>query len=245
VAKPSKKLSRKDLKQPDEFQTKGERALEHLHENRNKYFLVIIAIIAVAGLVSGANAFWTYRQGKISKHYANAMEAYTAPVVAMGEKDKPEGLSFPSDETKYMEALRRFGEISSSYSSSSYGELSVFYAGNCHFKLKRYDKAAEAYAKFIDEAGSSMESIVFLAHNNMAQSLEMKGELDKAYAEYQILIDEDAELWKEQAYFFQAYILEKQEKKEDAVKKLEKLLEEYPETSLKAKAEKRLMVLKG
>lgn len=242
------KISQKELKQPDEFQNIGERALQHITDNRKWYIIGLIGIIVIAGIVSGVRAIIEHRAEKISKMYADALESYDAPIVEDTEENKenkPTGLYFPTEEAKYLEALQKFESLQQSYSGSNFGDMAVFYIGNCHFKLKRYDKAIESYTKFVNDGSSDLDSLKFLARHNLAQSLEIQGKLDDAIKQYDEILSSSDKAWREQAYFFKGYLLEKQDKKEDAVKIYEKMIEEFPESQLKSKAEKRLMMLKG
>jgi len=242
------KISQKELRQPDEFQTLGERALQHITDNRKWYILGIIALFVIAGVVSGVRAIIDHRTEKISKMYADALESFDAPIVEENEENKenkPEGLYFPTEEAKYLAALQKFESLQQSYSGSNFGYMALFYIGDCHFKLKRYDKAAEYYARFTDEGSSDLDSLKFVARHNLAQALEMQGKLDDAIKQYDEILNSSDKVWREQAYFFKGYLLEKQDKKEDAVKMYEKMIEEFPESQLKSKAEKRLMMLKG
>ena len=106
----TEKLTRKDLRQPDEFQTLSRQALEWVEHNRNAVIAALAAIIVVLIAVVA------YRMISQSRE-AGAATAYAEARALLNDK-------------KYGDAASRFDEVANRYSSTSYGALAVLERGN-------------------------------------------------------------------------------------------------------------------
>ncbi len=244
MATPKKvKLSKKELKQPDEFQSQGERIVAQISENKKTIQLVFGALVLVGVIALGVNAFLSSQADKVSQAFAKAMEVYEAPVMTDEEYQQADAryrpkTYFPTEEEKYTKSLSAFDEFLKGNAGSNLGLLAMLHRGNCHFHLGNLDKAASDYQAFLQKG--ALGDFSFLAHQNLGQVYDAKGEFDKALAEFQKLVDEKDSPLKEQGAFFVAHIYYRKGDKEKAKEALEKFIENYPESSLKSKAEKRL-----
>ena len=148
------KLSQKELKQPDSFQSTGEKLFQHFADYRKQYLLGLAGAFLVFGLAFGVKTYLTKRSADVSQGFSAALEVYLAPV--MGENDKKNadeatksGLTFPNEETKFVSASEKFKTLADDHGNTTYGKFAIFYHANCLFKLKQYEKAREGYEKFM------------------------------------------------------------------------------------------------
>ncbi len=241
----AKKLSRKELKQPDTFQTKGEEFLQHFIDNRRRYLYAVLGFIGIILLITIASNLLQMRNDKISEVYADAMKVYDAPVVKDTEGEPQEGLTFSTEEAKYLAATEKFQTVVNEYGGSAYGNIANFYLGNSHFQLKRYEKAREAYQAFIDNSGSDFSQFNFLAYHNIAQSYDAEKKFDQAIETYKKILSFGGELWKDEASFMIADIYKREGNKAEAIKWYTDVTENYPDSEVKPKAEKMLTLLRG
>lgn len=242
------KLSQKELKQPDSFQSTGEKFLQHFVDYRKQYLLGAVGLLVVFGLAFGIKTYLAKRSAAVSQSFGAALETYLAPIKSEKElKDADEAtkseLSFPNEETKYVAAQTKFQEIVEKHGGTTYGKFAAFYVANCLFKTKQYDKARDGYTKFMAEAGSDFADLKFVAENNIAQTYDAEGKLDEALAAYKKIYETPEGVFKDQALYMQAEINQRQGKRDEAVKLYNELLEKFPETDLKSQVEKMLTIL--
>lgn len=242
------KLSKKDLNQPDAFQSRGEQILDHLVKYKARYFAAAGSILAIILAVVIVRAWLTHRTEGISQQFAEAMKAYHATVAEKKDpaaKEKKDDLTFPSEEARNLEAQRRFQTIVDQYGSTSYGQAARFYIAHTHFRLKNYAKARELYETFLKDSGSDFAQFKFIALHNVAQCHYGEGNLDKALEIYNQILKEDGASFKDEATYQIAAIYRRQGKTDDAVKWLKELKEKYADSPLKGKADKLLTILRG
>lgn len=239
------KLSRKELKQPDTFQSRGEQILQHFIDNRKRYLLGLAALVVLIAAIWGVRYFFSQRDAEMSQRFGEALEVYLAPVVK-DKTQKPEGadVTFDTDEHKYMAAMEKFKAVAEKYKGNNVGTFATFYLANCHFKMKQNDKARDLYDQFLKAAdGKIFADLRFVAESNIAQSYDQEGQLGKAAEIYQKLYENEKGLFRDQALFLLAEMAQRQGKKDEAVKKYNELLDKFQDTDLKPQAEKMLTLL--
>ncbi len=241
----AKKLDKKELKQPDAFQSKGEKALDHVVQNKKRYLTYIAAFLGLVILVQVGFAFRDYRNGKVSTAFSDAMKVVDAEVI----EDKTQAaeakeMTFESEEAKNLAITTQLGEFINKHADSRFATLARMHVGNAFFALKRYDKALENYETFLKDG--DFAQFRFMALNNIAQCQENQGNTDQAIATYKKIIDESkTDLWKDQSFYALGVLYKKQGNNDESIKWFDKLVEKYPESGLKTKADKFLAVLRG
>jgi tetratricopeptide (TPR) repeat protein len=247
VAQSKSKLSRKALKQPDQFQTQGEAVLQNLIDNKKRYLTYAGILVGLMIIYSVAMSYMASRDESLSEDYGQVMRIYNAQVAAKPEEADPTGdtPTFASEEMKYVSASEALEKFIAENSGSGFANAARLYLGNAFFMLKRYDKAREAYQTFLENANGPFDELSFIALNNIAQSLDAEDKLDEASATYQRIVDESEGIWGAEATYNIAQIKKRQGKNEEAIKLLLGLQEKYPDTAAKSKADKLLTVLRG
>lgn|GEM_PF-3509383 len=245
----SKKLSRKELNQPDQFVTRGEQLLQNLVDNRKRYIMYVGAVFGVFILVNLICMYFQSQNDKISIQFSNAMKVYNAGVIAEGGEEEANPAAkiptYASEDAKNLAAVEKLQALVDEHGGSSYGAVAQFYLGNSLFQLKRYDKARAAYEAFLAKAGSDLKTFSFVAYHNIAQSYDGENNLDKALEAYKKILTLDGDAGKDDANYRMALIYKRQNKKDEAVKLLLETQEKYPESTLKSKIDKLLTFLRG
>ncbi len=237
--KSSKKLDRKELKGPDLFQSRGERILEWIIEHKRQILAVCVGLVVLFLAVSALRYYLESRHAAVSLRFARALKTLDAPIVEEGETP-PEGTDeyYTSEEFRSSAALEKFSELVSEHQGTGLGTMARFYQANLQFELKRYDKAAEGYRTFLDEASGDFDDVRFLAEFNLGQTYEATNQPAEAEKQYRKLFEDEGSIWKEQAGYHLARMLHKLGKTEEAISTMKKMLEDFPESTLKTNAEK-------
>ena len=102
--KPEHKMSRKELKAPDEFQKLGQQAMPFMVTHQKTIFFAIVGAVAIGGVVAVVNHFNTKEQEAARNDFAATLKVLQRPVnpnpkaVAEGET-APEPVPFWPGET--------------------------------------------------------------------------------------------------------------------------------------------------
>lgn len=151
MARTEQRLTRKDLRQPDEFQTLSRQALEWVDENRNAVIATLAAVIVLL------LAIVAYRMISQSRE-ASASSAYTEARALLTEK-------------KYGDAAVKFEDIASRYGSTSYGPLAILERGNALLLADQPADAASAYERFL-QSSPPTDYLRQLAHTRLGYAQE-------------------------------------------------------------------------
>lgn len=175
--KVKKKITKKKLKQPDEFISFTERSYLFIGEHIKK---IGVGAILVLVLVSSFFLFrmWDQRkEDEANQKFMLALEAYQ-----MVSSPYREGS--PAD---YKKALEGFEEVIKAYSRTSSGKHSLIYKGGIHLRLSEFDEAINAYDTFLRKAGKERLYQLF-AFEGLGYAHEGKKDYEKAVKAYQEII---------------------------------------------------------
>jgi predicted negative regulator of RcsB-dependent stress response len=128
MATAGRKLSRKELRQPDWFQRSTENALETFQTHRVLVLLAIAATIAMLLGIWGFQMFKERQDAAAAPEFAHAMSLYQAG--------------------QHKEALAAFQKVET-YRWSRYANLAYLYQANSYLELNDLTKAAAASQRFI------------------------------------------------------------------------------------------------
>jgi tetratricopeptide (TPR) repeat protein len=121
MAKPqTRRITRKELRQPDRFQIASEQALEYYQSHRNLVFAAVGALAMIAVIVWGWQLFKDRQNTVAAEEFTAATELYQAE--------------------KYREALSHFEKVQQ-YRWSIYAGLAHLYQANSYIALGELDKA--------------------------------------------------------------------------------------------------------
>ncbi|MGB9736299.1 MAG: tetratricopeptide repeat protein [bacterium] len=163
----AKRLTRKKLKQKDEFITTAEKLLNAAR--KRKSYLVIAGIVVFFLLIFGSIGFYYYkdylRRGSIQ--YSQALQLY-------------ELASRTHDKNDITNALNAFETLITNFRFLNISKLAMLYAGSCEYMLGNYDKAIQDYRTFISKWGDKNVYILSIAYNGIIQADIAKNDCNSA-----------------------------------------------------------------
>ena len=159
MARTKQRLTRKDLRQPDEFQTLSRQALLFVDENRTA---VMAALGAVVVLLLAIVAYRMISQSR----EASASTAYTEARALLTDK-------------KYGEAATRFDDVATRYSGTSSGPLAILERGNALMLADQAADAAAAYERFL-QSSPPTDYLRQLGHTRLGYAQEKLGKAAEA-----------------------------------------------------------------
>ena len=126
------KLTRKDLREPDEFQAFTTQAIEWIRDNQSAVIGAVSTLVAIAAVVLGVG-WYTQRQAD-----AAAVRLQSAQTLF--------------DAKKYADAANEFGAVGSEYPRTPSGRLAALYRGHALAAQPDPAGAAAAYADYLADA---------------------------------------------------------------------------------------------
>jgi tetratricopeptide (TPR) repeat protein len=159
------KLSKKELKSPDAFQTTFEKVGDYVSENRTRVTIIGIALICAVAIASGIYFYWSYYSGSALKLYATAQ----GNILKSGENKE-----------SIDENIAIFKELIDKYPQSWSARIAYYHLGNIYYNRGEIDKAIHSYEKFISKTGTDKTGIKFLALTSLGYAYEAKKDFKDA-----------------------------------------------------------------
>ena len=200
-----KRITRKDIRQPDQFITLTSRVFGYFKEHRVKIFVALGLVIAFAFGIWG----WQLNQSKqnrlASQAYASALEAF--------------------HDGKFQTALDLLDRVNA-YRSPSYQRLAILYRANSHIGLKQPKDAVPLLEDFLRRTPKN-SYLRQLALTNLGFAHEMANQCKEAISAYDQAANIDGPQ-KEQAFLSKARCTTTLGQFSEAVKLYREYLATYP-----------------
>jgi len=166
----ARKIVKKDLKEPDKFQTFTSKMLDFASEHSKQLHIAAGIVILVILIGGGIYLYDLHVEKKARVLYAKAYGTYKA-------------LNHEADPTKYTEAIHSFEELTRKYPRSDAGMLAFYNLGNIFFDVGEIDKAIDAYNEFLKK--SSRDNILTaLAYYGLGYCHEAQKDYDGALSSF-------------------------------------------------------------
>ena len=173
-----KRITKKQLKEPDEFITLTERAFIFLREHSKKIAGAGIALLILIVAFVLMQVWERKKEEEAARSYRVVSEMY--------EKDfarEQEGST-----QDYSAILEKYDEIITKFPKTSSGKLSLLYKGNVLVKQGSFDEAIKAYTAYLDQTGKE-RLFRYFAWGGLGRAYEGKKDYSKALEAYQRALD--------------------------------------------------------
>jgi len=201
-----KKITKKKLKEPDEFISVTEKAFLFITHH--------IKSIAAGGtivLIVLASIFIYQRWEKRNEEEASQKFSLAVEIYQMVSSPSREGS--PSE---YKNVLEKFDEVITKFSRTFPGKTSFLYKGNIHLWLGEFEEATKSYQNFLQKAGKRKLYRLF-AMEGLGYAYEGKKDYEKALQAYQKILEEGENFQLANAYLNMGRCYEKLGKKKEAL----------------------------
>jgi tetratricopeptide (TPR) repeat protein len=225
----------------DEFQARGFE-LVHWMQERQKLVLSVIGAILVAGLAFGVyTAVRASRNADASEALQAALEAWEAPIGGATPNEDGEK-AFPDATARTKAAKDLFTKAADGNPGTGAGAIAHLYAGHAALALGEHDEAAKRYQAFLD-ASSKREPLRFAGLAGLAQALEAKGDKKGALDKLEELINLPEKVDEDAALLDSARLSIELGDPKAARDALERITKDFPESSLRTRADEMLGAL--
>ncbi len=201
-----KKITKKKLKEPDEFITFAQKSLLFITQHRKQ--IVVGGVILILLILS----ILIYQRGERKKEkeaylkFTTAVEVYHVAISPYREIES----------SQFKHILTLFDEVITKFSSTSSGKLSHLYKGHIHLNLGEFDEAIKSYQTFLEKWRREKLFKIF-AWEGLGYAYEGKGDFEKALNPYQKVLELGGDGPFALAYFNIGRCYEKLGRKKEAV----------------------------
>jgi predicted negative regulator of RcsB-dependent stress response len=156
------KLSKKELKQPDAFQSSIEMITDYISENKTRFYAIVTAVVLAVIIAVGIYMYW-------SNYQSSAKEMYTK-----AQNDITKNIENPDDARAN---IKTYQELIAKYPHSWSARMSHYHLGNLYYNLGEIDNAITEYKKFVSSSRSDNAGIKFLTLTSLGYCYEAKKDL--------------------------------------------------------------------
>lgn len=247
----TKKLSKKALKQPDQFvgfwQVASQRVGRFAAANAK---LLVVGTSALATVVAGSVVMSYVSQGRAERASValdRVQKIASADLTGPGATPKTEKSdSIPHFATERERLEGALKELDGHFGSgrAALGPEAALVRGSLLLDLDRADEAQAAYEKVL--SGKLDARLRFLAHEGLGYAYERKGKIAEAQATFAKLDGDAAGLggfYKDRARYHAARLAELQGNPGEAARIYHEVLDKNPTTSLREEISSRLALL--
>jgi len=161
----SAKLSKKELKEPDIFQSSFEKITDYISENTVRFFAIATTAILTVVIAFGIYLYWGNYQTTAAQIYAKAQAGMSRGA------ENPEAVK---------ESMKIFQELIDKYPHSWSARMAHYHLGNLYYSLGDIDNAITSYKKFVSSTTADDAGIKFLALTSLGYCFEAKKDFKSA-----------------------------------------------------------------
>lgn len=238
----NQRLTRKEIKR-DEFANAVGRGVEYA-ESHVRTILLAVGAVALLGLLAlGLRSYFKSQEAKAGEALAYAMKVYEAPIDAAAAKPTDETApSFASAEARRTRAKELFEQIRDDYGSADAADVAGLYLGQIAAQDGQLDRARELWADFADEHEGHI--LAGQAQLNLMELDRQQGKAQELATRLRGLLEKkEPPLPQDVLYHELGLTLEQLGQGPEAVEAYQKILDEFPQSSYRAEAQKRINVL--
>jgi tetratricopeptide (TPR) repeat protein len=229
----SDRLTRKEMKRQDTFQTFMSRGLDFVQIYRRQLIGgVAILVLLVVGLIS-----WLFYEKSQEKHaqslLGQAIEAYGAPI--KGESTQAESskssdeVTFPTEKAREDRAKELFESVRDKYGLSEAADVADVYLGEIAAHHGETDKARKLWSDFVDEHPDHM--LTTQVRLNLYDLDRANGKGEEVAKELQAMLDRQEKPMPEDVILYElAVTLEGLGRKQEAQQHYQRLVSEFSES---------------
>lgn len=233
----SDRLTRKEIKQHDSFQTTVEHALEYAEGHRRN---LILGVAAAIGLVAVSGLVVFYLRGGESRAQSSLAEAIRVSTAPVGTPP-PAGSSLPNfadEAARRTKAKEMFEATRARHGSSEAADIAAIYLGRIAFDEGQTDRARALWQEYLDEhpkglLAASVKLSMLGLDRSQGKAEQVAKELEELLTRQDRTIPVDALLYELGVTF------EQLGRRDEAQSRFQRILEEFPESAYTTAARER------
>jgi len=223
----TKRITRKDIKQPDEFITFSARAIEFAQAHTREIIIGVASVVALGLLVWAVSAYSNRKEAQASRLLAQAQALLQpiSPEAQAGQPVPPEGKADPEAAAR---ALALLQDVVDNYKRTEAGKIAMILLGQRHYEEGDFDAAIDIYEAFLKKANRKPE-LKAMAREGLAYAHEAKEDFAQAAICYEELSKSSLTNVQGWAYLGMARCYERLGEAQEAIDAYRTLLTDHPQ----------------
>lgn len=191
------RLTRKEIKQPDQFISYTVRSLDWAKAHLHHILYGVLGILIIIGL---AIAWSSWRQQRLQKAEVLLYQAVKL-LNAEGQDTTSESGGKPEDRANREQARQQLLAITRDYSGSQVGALAQWHLGHVYYERAEYAKALAAYEEARRGIGQDNKRLIpSLVRLNIGYAQEASGDCARALSSYEEVVQSSASWLRGEAF---------------------------------------------
>jgi predicted negative regulator of RcsB-dependent stress response len=238
----NQRLTRKEIKR-DEFADVVGRSVEYAEGHVKTIAYAVGGLLLLIALGVGIY-YWRVRQNEAaSQALAAAVKVYQAPVAATGAKpDDPAEPSFATEEARRVRAKTLLAKVRDGYGSTKAAGVAGLYLAQIAADEGRLDEARKLWSDFAGDQKGSM--LAAEARLNVIALDRKQGKGEEVVKELRAMLEKgDAPLPQDVILHELGLTLEELKRPQEAIQSYQRILDEFPQSPLRADAQQKMAAL--
>jgi tetratricopeptide (TPR) repeat protein len=174
----SAELTRKDMKEPDRFQRVATKAAGWIGAHRQQFILLGVVALVLLVAIATVSAIQSSRANHAGSEGASLLATVGGQISSV-PLPGVRGPFFPSEEARQRAIIAEADRLLVDFPASGPAKLALLAKGDAHFRLGEWDRARQAYERFLAET-EGKDSLRFGAFEGLALVAESTNDLEGA-----------------------------------------------------------------
>ena len=201
-----KKITKKKLKEPDEFIGLTEKAYRFFVQYHKPMVTGGIILLVVVLVIILYQKWEKRKEIDAEQRFAAAVQLYQG-TISQNREGSP---------SEYKGVSEKLDEVIAKFPRTTAGKLSLLYKGNLHLQMGEFGEAIKEYQNFLQKAGK-VKLYHLLAAGGMGYAYEEMKDYEKALQAYQMILKMGESFETPNAYLNMGRCYEKLGKKKEAL----------------------------
>jgi len=223
----TKRITRKEIKQPDEFITFSARAFEFARTHTREIIIGVASVLALALLLWAVSAYSNKKEAQASRLLAQA-QALLQPISPEAQAGRPVPVEGKADPEASARALVLLQDVVDKYKGTEAGRVAWILLGQRQYEEGDFDAAIDTYERFLKKGGRKPE-LKAMAREGLAYAHEAKEDFAQAAICYEQLSKSSLTNVQGWAFLGMARCYERLGEVQKAIDAYRTLLADYPQ----------------
>ena len=157
----SAELTRKDMKEPDQFQQVARKAAGWMGAHRQQVVLLGVAALVLVVAIAAVSAIQSSRAKQAGAEGATLLAAVGGEISAVPLPGLT-GPYFPSDQARQKAILAEADRLLADFPASGPAKLALLAKGDAHYRLGEWDPARQAFERYNFGYAAAEAMVLFL-----------------------------------------------------------------------------------
>ena len=195
-----RRITRKDIKKPDEFIKDTTKGIDFVVKHRSIFISAILAILLIAGVVLLFIYQGKKKEDKAQAFLYQAIHDFRGPTLDLTElgipnPDNSKEETAAEKTERYKKAETKFLEIAEKYPKTNAAWQARFYLANCQYQLGDSLAAIDTYQKILDDKKLKDMNLQAMITYNLGFLFENQGYMDRAIEYYRSVMEMGSNLY--------------------------------------------------